>query len=767
MTNDDKGQISSLRRQGLALLQAHRLEEARTLFTHICEISPEDADSWFKLGTLNGMLGDIEEAGICCRKVIALQPDHGEAHANLGNVLFYKGRHDEAIEHYRTAIRINPGNAAAHNNLGNALKSTGHPDEAMESYKCAIAANPNYVVAHYNFGIALQEVGRPEEAGDCFRRAVALNPNYAEAYNNLGTVLKGQLRLEEAKDALQRALAIKPNYAEAIYNLANVYLAMGQLEAAVEHFRQAIFIKPDYADAYNNLGNALNELGQAELAIENHKRAIALNPEHVGAFNNLGIILRNQGRMQAAEDMIMRALQIQPDFADAYNTLGNIRSWQGNASDAVKMFQKTLELSPDQVKAHSNFLMTMHYLPDYSAEDLLAAAREWNARHAQDVPVLTPPANLPDPNRRLRIGYVSGDFCSHPVGFFIEAVLSHHDKQLFEIFCYYNDNIQDDLNSRLRKCADKWRNIERLSDQAVAERIRQDGIDILIDLSGHTFGHRLLAFARRPSPIQATWMGYFATTGLAAMDYIIADRYVIPSEEERYYTENVERLPDGYLCFTTPDLPLPVAPLPALSQGAITFGCFNNPAKLTPEVVACWSTLLHALPDARLLLKYKSLADEKVRKHFQDLFAAHSVDVQRIKFSGQSPRDEYLASYNEIDICLDPFPFNGCTTTVEALWMGIPVITLRGNRFAGHMGETIMKNLNLGEFVADNQDSYVKKAIALAADLSRLSRFRSSMRDQLKNSPLCNGIAFTRDLESIYRKIWTNWCDAQINSKGT
>lgn len=756
--NNDKEQISSLRRQGLALLQSNRLEEAKMLFAHICDISPEDADAWHRLGNIYGMLGNIDEAGNCCRKVIALQPDHSEAHANLGNVLFYKGRHDEAIAHYQTALRINPGNAVAHNNLGNALKSTGRLDEAMESYKRAIAVNPNYAVGHYNFGIALKEAGRLQEACACFRHAVALNPNYAEAYNNLGMVLKGQDRLEEAKGAIQRALSIKPSYAEAIYNLANIYLALGQLESAVEQFRQAILINPDYADAYNNLGNALKEQDRIELAIENYKHAIALNPEHAIACNNLGIILRNQGRVAAAEEMAQRALHIQPDFADAYNTLGNIRSWQGKPADALKMYQKALELSPDHVTAHSNLLMMMHYLPRYSAEDLLTSAKDWNSRHTRQASRLPPPANLPDPKRCLRIGYVSGDFCSHPVGFFIEAVLSHHDKTQHEIFCYYNSNNHDSVTARLQKSADHWRFIAGQSDQAVADRIRQDAIDILVDLSGHTRDHRLLAFSRRPAPIQVTWMGYFATTGLAAMDYIIADRFVIPPEEERYYTEQVERLPYSYLCFTAPDLPISVAPLPALSQGAVTFGCFNNPAKITSEVIACWSRLLHALPDARLNLKYKFFADGAVIKYFQSAFVGHGIDTERIRFSGQSPRDEYLASYNEVDIGLDPFPFSGCTTTVEALWMGIPVITLRGDRFASHMGESIMKNLDLHECVADSQDAYIEKAIALAADLPRLADLRSRLRSRLMNSPLCDGVVFTRDLEAVYRKMWTTWC---------
>ena len=754
----DQEQLSALHRQALALLQSNRLEEAKALYTRIGEIDPEDADAWYKLGTIHGMLGNIDEAGNCCRKVIALRPDHSEAHANLGNVLFYRGAHTEAITHYQTAVRLNPGNAPAYNNLGNALKLSGRLDEAMESYERAIAANPAYAVAHFNLGIALQEAGRLQEAGDCFRRAVALNGNYAEAHNNLGMVLKAQNRLEEAKAALQQALAIKPQYAEAMYNLANICLALGQSDNAVEHFRRALGIKPDYADAYNNLGTVLKEQGHTALAMENYRQAITVNPRHAGACNNLAILFRDEGQTAAAEEMAQRALQIRPDFADAYNTLGNIRSGQGKPDAAVEMFEKALELAPDHVSAHSNLVMMMQYLPRYSADDLLAAAKDWNTRHAHSVPHLASPANSPDPQRRLRIAYISSDFHNHPVGYFFEAVLSQHDKTRHEIFCYYNGNHTDALTARLQKNADRWRTIKGQSDQEVAERIRQDGIDILVDLSGHTQGHRLLVFPRRPAPVQLTWMGYFATTGVDGVDYIIADRFVIPPDEERYYSEQVERLPHGYLCFTPPELPITVGPLPARSRGAITFGCFNNPAKITPDVIACWSRLLHALPDARLHLKYKFFAESEAVHYFQNAFAAHGIDPQRIRFAGRSPRAEYLDSYNGIDIALDPFPFNGCTTSVEALWMGVPVITLSGDRFAGHMGETIMKNLDLYACVADSPEDYLEKAVALATDLPRLADLRSRLRERLLNSPLCDAPTFTRDLETLYRKLWMNWC---------
>jgi predicted O-linked N-acetylglucosamine transferase (SPINDLY family) len=420
-----------------------------------------------------------------------------------------------------------------------------------------------------------------------------------------------------------------------------------------------------------------------------------------------------------------------------------------------------LLLDPDNTVAHDNLLMGMHYDPDYSSEHLYRAAQEWGARNDSQDTRLPPPANVPDPRRRLRIGYVSADFKTHPVGFFIEQVLAHHDKNQFEIFCYSNQATDDDLTMRLRRHSDHWNSILYRSHKEVAQDIRRDGIDILVDLAGHTSGNRLLTFAYKPAPIQATWIGYHATTGLPAMDYIIGDRFLIPPEEERYYVERVVRLPNAYLCFSPPDIEIEPGPLPAAAAGKITFGCFNNTAKLTEAVIACWSRLLHALPQAQLYLKYKAFGDDGVRQRYQGLFAQHGIDTDRIRFAGLSPRQEYLAAYREVDIGLDPFPFNGCTTTMESLWMGVPVVTLRGDRYVGHMGETILKHLGLPECVTDSEDAYIAKAIDLASDLPRLAELRGGLRSRLLNSPLCDGPGFTRDLEAAYRRMWETWCRTQ------
>ena len=403
----------------------------------------------------------------------------------------------------------------------------------------------------------------------------------------------------------------------------------------------------------------------------------------------------------------------------------------------------------------------MHYRPEYSAEDLFQVAQEWGKRYTPDVRSLPPYDNLPDHKRRLRIGYVSGDYYNHPVGYFIESVLGNHDSQYYEIFCYYNHNKYDELTTRLQKKAHCWRNIAGLSNDAAIEQILIDGIDILIDLSGHTDRNRLLVFSRKPAPIQITWLGYFDTTGLNTIDYIIGDRFLIPPEEEKHYTEQVLRLPNAYLCYSPPVDEIGPGPPPALMTGKVTFGSFNNTSKITEEVIACWSRILHALPHSQLYLKYKPLGNNEVQKRFLAQFAEQGIDTKRIILAGSSPRREYFTAYHQIDISLDPFPFNGCTTTIESLWMGVPVISLRGNRYVSHMGETILRHIGFDNYVTDNIDDYINKAVDLATNIPDLKEIRSKLRKILLNSTLCDGVDFTKKLEVLYRDAWESWCQKQ------
>jgi predicted O-linked N-acetylglucosamine transferase (SPINDLY family) len=657
----------------------------------------------------------------------------------------------------------NAGDVDAWYLLGCIHGMQGNVDEVGRCSRHAIALRPDHADAHVNLGNALFSRNQVDAAVLHYQTALRINPNNAGALCNLGNALSSQGKHTEATASYQAALRLNPNLVEAYYNLGNSQVELKNYGDAVENFQYAIRLNPNYAAAYNNLGNIHRERGDAASAMENYRTAIGLQPNFARAYNNLAIALKEQGLLQEAHDAARHALRIQCDFAEALFTLGNILMEQNEVAEAIVCLQQLLKIAPHHPGAYSCLLMVMHYRPEYSAERLFTAAREWGINLTPQVFSSSDLGNTPDPRRRLRIGYVSGDFFNHPVGYFIEPVIAHHDRVHYEIFCYYNYNRQDGLTTRLQQYACHWRNVAGQGDEDVIRQIRRDGIDILIDLSGHTDRNRMLVFAHKPAPVQLTWLGYFDTTGLGAMDYIIADRFIIPQGEERHYAEQVWRLPNAYLCFSPPDNGIKPGSLPAQATGKLTFGCFNNPAKLTEAVIACWSRLLHALPSAQLHLKYKSFGDSGIRRRYQILFAQQGIDIARIRFAGASPHHEYLAAYEEVDIGLDPFPFNGCTTTMESLWMGVPVVTLCGDRYVGHMGESIMMNIGLEECIADSEEAYIARAVALAADLPRLAKLRSDLRERLLKSSLCDGPGFTRDLEAAYRRMWEIWCQAQAS----
>lgn len=696
MTSNDQQSADALKAQSLSLASQNRLDEAKALLVRLCDAWPDDADAWYLLSSINGMLDLIDEAGDCSRRVIALQPDHSEAHINLGNVLLHQGRPDAALAEYQTALRINPDDAGALCSLGNALSSLQRLDEAAQSYEAAIR----------------------------------LNPNLFEAY----------------------------------YNLGNLSLAQKRYARAVEFYQRAQSLNPNYAALYNNLGNALKQQGLSNQAIDQYRHAVQLNPGYAMAYNNLGILLKERADLEQAEIHTQHALNIQADNVEAYVNLGNVRLLQGRTGEAILCLQKALAIEPARADVHSALLMYMHYIDDYSPEQLLAAARDWAARYAPGETSQPPSANSPDPKRCLRIGYVSADFYNHPVGYLIEAVLAWHNKSRYETFCYNNSDRNDELTARLRRTATHWRDMREVSEEMFAEQIRRDGIDILIDLSGHTADNRLMVFARKAAPVQASWLGYFDTTGMDAIDYLLADRVLIPHGDERFYAEQVVRLPNAYLCFSPPEVDLQPNSPPALESGTVTFGCFNNNAKITKKVVACWSKLLHALPQAQLYLKSKPFKDATVRESYMKMFARNGITAERLRFAGGSPRDEFLAAHHEVDIALDPFPFNGCMTTIWALWMGVPVVNLRGDHYVARMGETILSNVGLPEYVTDTPEDYVAKVIALATDLPRLAALRQGLRKRLLGSPLCDGQHFTRHLEEAYRAMWTSWCRRKIQA---
>jgi predicted O-linked N-acetylglucosamine transferase (SPINDLY family) len=553
-------------------------------------------------------------------------------------------------------------------------------------------------------------------------------------------------------------LQLRPDYPQAHGNLGHALREQGKLDEAVAHCRRAVELKPDYAEAYNNLGNALRDLDRLDEAIACGRRAVELNPAMADAHNNLGNALKDLGKLDEAIGYFHRALELDPEFAEAHNNLGNVQKEQGNLDEAIACFRRAVELKPDYVEAHSNWLCAMLYSADYAPDAIYREHLRWNERFAAPLAgAIQPHDNDRTPERRLRIGYLSPDFRNHVVALFLLPLLEAHDRGQVEIFCYASVRARDDVTERCRAKADVWRDVFNLSDEQLASMMRQDRIDILVDLAMHTAGSRLLAFARKPAPVQVTYLAYCGTTGMSTIDYRLTDPYLDPpGADERFYSERSIRLPETYWCYRPiVDAP-PVNPLPALQNGYITFACFNNFCKVTPPTLAAWRQLLQRVPNSRLLVHAH---EGSHRQRVREFIAQEGVSHERITFAGKVPTSAYLRAHQQIDVALDPFPYGGGTTTCDALWMGVPVVSLRGQTAVGRGGASILSNVGLPELVADDIGQYVRIAAELAEDLPRLSKLRTALRERMQHSPLMNAPRFARHVEAAYRTMWQRWCD--------
>ena len=738
--------------------QSGRLEQAATLYSKILEADPRHADANHLLGVIAFQLGRNEVAADLIGMAIAANRSNPAFHSNLGNALNGMGRQDDALAAYDTALRLRPDYADAHYNRGNVLRDMGRLGDALAACDKALRLRPDYADAYYSRGNVLRDMGRLDDALTAYDGALRLRPDYAEAYNNRGNALLGMGRLDDALAAYDVALRLRPDYADAHYNRGNVLQDMARLDDALAAYDTALQLRPDLAETHNNRGNTLREMGHLDDALAAYDTALSLRPDYADAHNNRGNALLGMGRLGDALAAYDGALRLRADFADAHYNRGNALRDLARLDDALAAYDTALSLRPGYADAHSNKLLALHYGAFDARGAIAAQARAFGAGvNRAGAPQAF--ANTPIPDRRLRIGYVSGDLRRHPVGYFLQSILRNHASDAVEVFCYSNNLKDDDLTASFQSEADHWRRLRGLTDEAAAGLIRADAIDILVDMSGHTALNRLPLFARRPAPVQVSWLGYFGTTGLTAMDYVLADRFVVPPGEEDAFTEQVWRMPGSYLCFMPPDMDVPVRSRDV--QGPVTFGSFNNLAKLSPHTVSLWARVVQSVPRSRLLLKTSQLADAAVCQAVRERFAGHGIEADRLVLEGPSPRADLLASYNRVDIALDPYPYGGGTTTAEALWMGAPVVTLRGGTWTGRVSESILSTVGLSDLVAGSQEAYVDLAAKLAADQDRRAALHATLRSRLEESPFCDGAGFTRQLEDACRGMWKQWCKAE------
>lgn len=639
------------------------------------------------------------------------------------------------------------------------------PDKALSSPavgQTLLPAPPIEAEQWIVAGNALEDAGQFADAEAHYRKALELCPHFARAALNIGNALSAQGQLQEAAAIYQEALQLKPGYGPAHANLGKLYLGAGRYQQAADHYAAAVQALPHSADALVGLGCALEELQRYSEALGAYHRALAIQPDFAGAKLNLGrtLILLNQP--EDAVEYLEEAREAMPDNGLVYALLGQAMGNLCLTQQAAIYQRRALALhAPKQALLAHILLFNLNHLPDSTPEELFTAHRDYGERYCSAFYPQNPQyENSRDPERRLKIGYVSGDFREHPVSRFIEPVLAQHDPACFETHLFHNYPLSDEVTERLKGLAAGWHPVWNQDDDAVADGVRSLGIDILIDLSGHTENHRLFVFARKPAPVQATWLGYLGTTGLATMDYRICDAYTDPPGlTERFHTEQLARLPEcQWRHVAYANLP-PVDELPLLRNGYLTLGSFNKATKLNEQVLRLWAEILKAIPQSRLILA--SVPRGRAEERFTAILASAGVTGDRLELMPRIPYQDYLATLGKVDIALDPFPYNGGTTTLDTLVMGVPLVTLAGDHSVARGGVSLLSNAGLTELVAATPQEYVEIVQQLANDPVRLAVLRKSLRERVMASPLLNGVRFTRNLEALYRRMWRTWCESQ------
>jgi predicted O-linked N-acetylglucosamine transferase (SPINDLY family) len=608
--------------------------------------------------------------------------------------------------------------------------------------------------------------GRFAEALSLGKQLCEATPDDPSLWMMLANAQAASGRYEDVVRCCDRIIALDPANATAHSNRGVALYSLRRLPQAEQAFRSALTLNPSHISARNNLGMVLKDLGRNAEAIQVFEKLIADNPvapaaQQASWYANLALAQLRSHLFEQAEQSCRTALQLDQDCVPAHNNLAQALKERGLLSDAIAQQRVAIRLSPDAAGMHSNLLFALNYVPDL---DVRECAREhflWGERHGAPSASVVKHANTPDPDKRLRIGYVSPDFRAHSIAFFIEPLLCAHNRDRVEIFCYANLLQPDPMTHHLRGIVDQWRNVYGRDNRWLAELIRSDGIDILVDLAGHTSGNRLGAFGLKPAPVQVTWLGYPNTSGLREMDYRLTDQWADPpGASDKLHTETLVRMPHGFLCYKPLDDCPAVGAVPASGNGHVTFGCFNNSAKINDRVLDVWSRILTDLPDARMLLKSRQLHDPGLQQRFQDEFARRGIDPGRVEMLGRvNSTIDHLALYGRVDVALDTFLYNGTTTTCEALWMGVPVIALAGDRHAGRVSKSILRGLGLEELITTSPDDYRQLANDLANDRDRLAAYRSSLRTRMRNAPLTDAAGFAQDIEAAFRDMWKKWCE--------
>ncbi len=674
------------------------------------------------------------------------------------------GRLSTAADIYRQIIAVDATYADALHHLGLIEMSQGNLAAAIERMRQSVELAPRDTFYLVNLGAAYRKDGKLDEAAKCYEMALAIEPLHAGALTNLGNVraLKGQL--DEAVSAYRKALSARGDMIEAWSGLAKALLRLGNAQEAEAAARRALELGPSTFEIHEVLGDVLSDLRKTDEAIESYRRAVAIRGDHASTLMHLGRELNRRNRVEEARAVLERALKVDPTLAEAYLHLGNAMKDQGQVKEAIETFKRAIELDPTQAWFGHNLLYTMHFDGDYDGPALLKEHVKWADAHERPLEVyVRGHENERSRDRRLRVGYVSADFRGHAVGRFLYPLMASHDRKQFEIVCFSDVAREDNVTAELRKHTDEWHETRQMSFEEQAEFIQSRRIDVLVDLALHMSGNRLLTFARKPAPVQVTYLAYAGTSGMRQMEYRITDPYLDPPGEERpFYTEKPVYLEKSYWCYAPVAGAPEVGELPARRNGFVTFGCLNNFCKLSQQILKPWGEILNRVSGSRLIVHAQ---EGKHRADFVRRLGTAAGDPAamegRVEFVGSQSPLEYLRTYNRIDIALDPFPYPGGTTSCDALWMGVPVVTLAGQTAVQRAGVSILSNIGMKQFIAGGVSEYIELAHRWASDLERLAAMRKELRGTMRQSPLTDARTFAAAMETAYREMWRRWCQTQ------
>lgn len=696
---------------------------------------------------------ELNEAAKVFRQVIAAEPGHPRALNALAAIESEKGNYAQANVWLNTLLTAHPDFEKGYNTRGMLFLKMKKLEEAEIDFNKAISLNKNFAEAYGNLGNIQLMRKNYHAAADSFVKVINLNPGIPQAYCSLGNALAMLGLHDEAARNIGLALDLAPRFAPAHLAIGDLLRMQGRSAEAVAAYETAIRYQPDAAIYHRSLANAYADIENTTRAQECFLEALRLDPADPLAEHGLGRIYWHMGYLYDSIQACLRGLKVATlpeDIAILHNSLGSNLMSVGRPDEAIAEFRSGLAVDPGSCLLHSNLLLAMHYSAEVSADEIFRESVAWGCNNS----FVSLTSKVPKDNHPLRIGFVSADFRIHSVSYFIEPLLVALDRKRFKVYCYSGVRNPDATTERLKSLADCWVDCFSTPDDLLAEQIHAEKIDILVDLSGHTADNRLGVFMRKPAPIQITWLGYPNTTGLHTIDYRITDAIADPAGvADQLHTEKLLRLADCFLCYHPPQDTSQVVPPPFLQKQYVVFGSFNNLSKITSKVLEAWSSILHALPYARLVLKDRSFADESTLAYWMNFLEEHGVEPHRVLLLPYDiSKRHHFARYGEIDIALDTFPYNGTTTTCEALWMGVPVITLSGDRHSSRVGASILSCVGLHELVAESPEEYIANAIDLVNSPDRLLSYRQTMRERLLASPLCDAAAFANRWENAVMK---------------